>query len=33
MHLSELKRKPPAELLTFAEELAIENASNLRRQD
>jgi transcription termination factor Rho len=33
MHLSELKRKPPAELLAFAEELAIENASNLRRQD
>jgi transcription termination factor Rho len=33
MHLSELKRKPPAELLSFAEELAIENASNLRRQD
>ncbi len=33
MHLSELKRKPPAELLKFAEELMIENASNLRRQD
>jgi transcription termination factor Rho len=33
MHLSELKRKPPAELLSFAEELGIENASNLRRQD
>lgn len=33
MHLSELKRKPPAELLSFAEELSIENASNLRRQD
>ncbi|MDX2143704.1 MAG: transcription termination factor Rho [Rhodospirillaceae bacterium] len=33
MHLSELKRKPPAELLAFAEELGIENASNLRRQD
>ncbi len=33
MHLSELKLKPPAELLAFAEELAIENASNLRRQD
>ena len=33
MHLSELKRKPLAELLIFAEELAIENASNLRRQD
>ena len=33
MHLSELKRKPLAELLIFAEELAIENASHLRRQD
>ena len=33
MHLQELKRKSPAELLAFAEELAIENASNLRRQD
>ena len=33
MHLQELKRKTPAELLAFAEELGIENASNLRRQD
>jgi transcription termination factor Rho len=33
MHLSELKRKSPADLLAFAEELGIENASNLRRQD
>jgi transcription termination factor Rho len=33
MHLSELKRKSPADLLSFAEELGIENASNLRRQD
>ncbi|MDX2221811.1 MAG: Rho termination factor N-terminal domain-containing protein, partial [Rhodospirillaceae bacterium] len=33
MQLRDLKRKSPAELLTFAEELAIENASNLRRQD
>jgi transcription termination factor Rho len=33
MHLQELKRKSPAELLTFAEEYGIENASNLRRQD
>ena len=33
MHLQELKRKTPAELLTFAEECGIENASNLRRQD
>tara|TARA_R110000868_G_scaffold49607_8_gene159744 strand:+ start:2538 stop:3800 length:1263 start_codon:yes stop_codon:yes gene_type:complete len=33
MHLQELKRKSPAELLVFAEENGIENASNLRRQD
>jgi len=33
MHLQELKRKTPAELLAFAEEYGIENASNLRRQD
>ncbi len=33
MHLQELKRKTPAELLVFAEEHGIENASNLRRQD
>lgn len=33
MHLQELKKKTPAELLAFAEELAIENASNLRKQD
>jgi transcription termination factor Rho len=33
MHLQELKRKSPAELLAFAEENSIENASNLRRQD
>ena len=33
MHLQDLKRKTPAELLAFAEELGIENASNLRRQD
>src|SRR6202012_4537061 len=33
MHLKELKRKSPAELLAFAEEVGIENASNLRRQD
>src|SRR5437868_1482114 len=33
MHLQELKRKSPAELLAFAEENGIENASNLRRQD
>jgi transcription termination factor Rho len=33
MHLQELKRKTPAELLAFAEEYGIENASSLRRQD
>jgi transcription termination factor Rho len=31
--LLELKRKTPTELLQFAEELGIENASNLRMQD
>jgi transcription termination factor Rho len=33
MNLQELKRKTPAELLAFAEELQIENASTLRKQD
>src|SRR5215471_13654016 len=33
MNLQELKRKTPAELLSFAEELQIENASALRKQD
>ena len=33
MNLQELKRKSPAELLAFAEELEIENASSLRKQD
>src|SRR5215472_3986873 len=33
MKLQELKRKSPAELLAFAEELQIENASSLRKQD
>ncbi|KZD12828.1 transcription termination factor Rho [Oceanibaculum pacificum] len=33
MHLQELKSKTPAELLAFAEELEIENASTLRKQD
>jgi transcription termination factor Rho len=33
MNLQELKRKTPADLLAFAEELQIENASNLRKQD
>jgi len=33
MNLQELKHKTPAELLGFAEELGIENSSNLRKQD
>ena len=33
MNLQELKRKPPAKLLEMAEELEIENASTLRKQD
>ena len=33
MHLQELKKKTPAELLNFAEELQVENASTLRKQD
>ncbi|TDH61630.1 transcription termination factor Rho [Dankookia rubra] len=33
MHLSELKAKSPADLLSFAEELQVENASSLRKQD
>jgi transcription termination factor Rho len=33
MNLNELKCKTPAELLAFAEELQIENASSLRKQD
>jgi transcription termination factor Rho len=33
MDLAELKKKSPAELLTFAEELQIENVGSLRKQD
>ncbi|MEM8916826.1 MAG: transcription termination factor Rho, partial [Pseudomonadota bacterium] len=33
MHLQELKVKTPAELLAYAEELEVENASTLRKQD
>jgi transcription termination factor Rho len=33
MNLQELKQKSPAELLAFAEELQIENAYSLRKQD
>ncbi|WP_265587974.1 transcription termination factor Rho [Sphingomicrobium arenosum] len=33
MHLQELKAKPPAELVAMAEELGVEGASTLRKQD
>ena len=33
MNLQELKAKTPADLLAFAEDLEIENASTLRKQD
>lgn len=33
MHLKDLKKKSPAELLSIAEELGVENASTLRTQD
>ena len=33
MNLKELKAKPPAELLDYAEDLQIENASSLRKQE
>ena len=33
MNLKDLKVKPPAELLALAEELEVENASSLRKQD
>ena len=33
MNLKELKQKSPADLLAYAEELEIENASSLRKQD
>src|SRR5918992_5727910 len=33
MNLQELKAKSPADLLSFAESLQIENASSLRKQD
>ena len=33
MHLQDLKSKTPADLLTLAEELEIENAANLRKQE
>ncbi|MCB2089357.1 MAG: Rho termination factor N-terminal domain-containing protein, partial [Sphingomonadaceae bacterium] len=33
MHLKDLKKKTPAELVTMAEELGVEGASTMRRQD
>ncbi len=33
MHLHDLKKRPPAELVALAEELGVENASTLRKQD
>ncbi len=33
MNLQELKQKSPADLLAYAEDLEIENASSLRKQD
>ena len=33
IHLRDLKKKTPADLLAFAEELEVENASTLRKQD
>jgi len=33
MHLKDLKKKSPSELVTMAEELGVENASSLRTQD
>ena len=33
MNLLELKKKSPSDLLILAEELGVENASNLRKQD
>ena len=33
MHLRELKMKPPAELVSMAEDLCVEGASTMRRQD
>ena len=33
MHLKDLKQKTPADLVTMAEELGVEGASTLRKQD
>ena len=33
MHLKELKKNTPAELVSMAEELGVEGASTMRKQD
>lgn len=33
MHLQDLKQKSPADLLSLAEEVGVENASSMRKQD
>ena len=33
MHLKELKKKSPAELVSMSEEMGIEGASTMRKQD
>jgi len=33
MHLKELKKQTPADLVTMAEELGVEGASTMRKQD
>ncbi|MFL5901275.1 MAG: Rho termination factor N-terminal domain-containing protein, partial [Solirubrobacterales bacterium] len=33
MHLKELKKKPPAELVAMSEEMGVEGASTMRKQD
>ena len=33
MHLKDLKKKTPADLVEMAEELGVEGASTMRRQD
>ena len=33
MHLKELKKKTPAELVAMAEEMGVEGASTMRKQD
>src|SRR5258707_11448873 len=33
MHLKELKKKPPAELVSMSEDMGVEGASTMRKQD